>query len=91
MKRQLNLGLRSSAQHYYRDSNKVEIDWILNENRQLHPVEIKMTNRADPSMTASFRKLDTTETVRTDGAVISLDAEARTLSPRNISIPAWLI
>ncbi|MCL2144786.1 MAG: DUF4143 domain-containing protein [Endomicrobia bacterium] len=44
--------------YFYRDSNKKEIDLILEKNMTLYPVEIKKTTLPDSNDCANFSILD---------------------------------
>ena len=82
---------------YYRGKDKNssmenEIDFIIEENGILHPIEIKKTGKAVASMTSAFPVLDTVnEKKRGTGAVVCMCPEPGSLSENVLQIPAWYI
>ena len=57
--------------YYYRDSNKEEIDVIIEENNKVYPIEIKQTATPTISMAKNFRLID--EKKRGVGAIVCLN------------------
>lgn len=57
--------------YYYRDSNKEEIDVIIEENNKVYPIEIKQTATPTLSMAKNFKLID--EKKRGIGAIICLN------------------
>lgn len=81
---------------YYRgkDSGKreSEIDFIIEENGVLYPVEIKMTSKATADMTGAFQILDRIpDKKRGMGAVVCLCPEPGALRENILQIPLWYI
>ena len=81
---------------YYRgkDSGKKEneIDFIIEENGGLYPVEIKMASKATADMTGAFQILDhIPDKKRRMGAVVCLCPEPGALRENVLQIPLWYI
>jgi len=57
--------------YYYRDSNKEEIDVIIEENSKVYPIEIKQTATPTLSMAKNFKLID--EKKRGVGAIVCLN------------------
>lgn len=57
--------------YYYRDSNKEEIDVIIEENNKVYPIEIKQTATPTLSMAKNFKLID--EKKRGVGAIVCLN------------------
>ena len=57
--------------YYYRDSNKEEIDVIIEENNKVYPIEIKQTATPTMSMAKNFKLID--EKKRGVGAIVCLN------------------
>ena len=58
--------------YFYRDSNKKEIDFILEKNMTLYPVEVKKTTMPNPADCANFRLLESCKKPAGQAAVICL-------------------
>ncbi|MCD6396086.1 MAG: DUF4143 domain-containing protein, partial [Spirochaetaceae bacterium] len=54
----LNAGKSLRGMYYYRDADQREIDLILEVNRYIYPIEIKMTARPNKKMVKAFRLLE---------------------------------
>ena len=82
---------------YYRgrdlkSTTESEIDFIIEENGILYPVEIKQSSRPKADMTAAFQLLDTIpEKKRGMGAVVCLCPEPGVLRENVLALPVWYI
>ncbi|MCL1832301.1 MAG: ATP-binding protein [Oscillospiraceae bacterium] len=76
LKSYYNDGIVKPPLYYYRDTDKNEIDLLIESGDELHPVEIKTTSDPKKHMIKAFRKLDSIhgKTVGT-GAVVCLAKE----------------
>lgn len=92
VKSYLNAGKSTRDLHFYRDSDQREIDLIIECDRVLHPIEIKMSAKPDKRMAQAFRLLEPVTEAGLmelgDGAVINLYPELMWLGERIRSIPA---
>lgn len=85
VKNYLNLG-REPYIYYYRDKDSKEIDIVLEQDGELHPIEIKKTSNPGSELTRTFSLLDRTSVPRGKGSVIcmksnisAIDVPSRTL------------
>ena len=70
----------------------MEIDFIIEENGVLHPVEIKQSAGVMPDVTACFPVLDQIEEKKRGmGAVICMCPQPGILRENVLQIPAWYI
>ncbi len=91
---------------FYRDSNKKEIDLIININNTVYPIEIKKSATPknavknfsvlspitkEPSSEAVFEGVAHLKTEIGTGAVVCLASDVLPIDRRNWYIPAWLI
>jgi len=53
----LNVGISRPGLYFYRDRDQKEIDLIIEDGRDIYPVEIKMTAKPDIKMAKSFNLL----------------------------------
>ncbi len=84
MKSFINNGKKAPL-FYYRDTEQKEIDLIIEENQNLHPVEIKLTASPNKSMTKSFKYLP--EDKASNGALICMVTEDYPLSDNVAALP----
>ncbi|MDR1196000.1 MAG: ATP-binding protein [Endomicrobium sp.] len=78
--------------YFYRDSNKKEIDLILEKNMTLYPIEIKKTTSPDSNDYANFRILDHFKKTVGKGALLCLSPEIMPTPKKNVTIlPVWQI
>jgi predicted AAA+ superfamily ATPase len=75
---------------YYRDKDKVEIDFILTQNQQFYPVEVKKSASPKKDWINSFKKLNRLGPIAS-GGVICLGNELLPLGEHYYSIPANLL
>ena len=76
---------------YYRDRDGKEIDIVIEQDGQLHPVEIKKSARPSADMTASFRMLDRAPLPRGMGLVACMADALGAVSSDVLVLPAWAI
>ena len=85
-------GFHTRNLFYYRDKNKKEIDFILEKNMTLYPIEVKKTASPDSSDYANFNILENNKIFSGKGAVICLREDIMPIPNKNIVlIPVWEI
>lgn len=72
---------------FYRDSDKREIDLLIEENGTLYPVEIKKKSNPGREDTANFKILEKFKRPTGPGAVVCLSATHLPITPAATSIP----
>jgi predicted AAA+ superfamily ATPase len=78
--------------YFYRDSNKKEIDFILEKNMTLYPVEVKKTASPDSGDYANLNIIDNLKKAPGQGAVICLYPEIMPVPKKNAAfVPVWEI
>ncbi len=58
--------------YFYRDSNKNEIDLLIEQDGKIHPIEIKKTSNPNKNDIKTFALLEKTSSSMGDGAIICL-------------------
>jgi predicted AAA+ superfamily ATPase len=76
---------------YYRDSNAKEIDVFIEENNQVHPLEIKKSANPDRREVKKFAVLEKTTLQTGAGGIICMCEEAIPIDQFNSFIPCNLI
>ena len=76
---------------YYRDANAKEIDLFLEENNQIHPLEIKKSANPDRREVKKFSVLDKAMIERSSGGIICMCAEVVPIDNKNNYIPCSLL
>ena len=76
--------------YYYRDKDKVEIDFILTQNQMFYPLEVKKSASPKKNWVGPFEKLSRIGTI-SSGGVICLCNELLPLGKNYYSIPANLL
>lgn len=76
---------------YYRDSNTKEIDVFLEENDNIHPLEIKKSALPDRREIKKYELLDKAMLTRGDGGIICMCEEVIPIDQKNCFIPCNLI
>jgi predicted AAA+ superfamily ATPase len=75
VKSQLNAGKSTHDIYFYRDAEQREIDIVLEANRTIYPIEIKMSAKPDKKMARAFKLLspiaETGDMELGDGAIIN--------------------
>ncbi|MCL1972032.1 MAG: ATP-binding protein [Endomicrobia bacterium] len=78
--------------YFYRDSNKKEIDLVLEKNMTLYPVEIKKTTSPDSSDYANLSIIDGLKKQVGKGAILCLSPNIMPVPKNNaIIVPIWNI
>ena len=76
---------------YYRDSNAKEIDVFVEENKTIHPLEIKKSANPNSREVKKFTFLDKTTLQRGNGGIICMCEEPIPIDAENCFIPSNLI
>lgn len=77
--------------YYYRDRDGKEIDVVIEENGELHPIEIKKTAAPNRSMTKTFSVLDRSLVPRGTGAVVCMAEHLSALDETTFVVPIWTL
>ena len=92
LKSYYNDGIVKPPLYYYRDTDKNEIDLIVEDGDTLYPVEIKTTSDPSRSMVKAFRRLDGIPAKKAGtGTVICLAKERLPLTDTAWILPAQMI
>jgi predicted AAA+ superfamily ATPase len=75
--------------YFYRDSNQKEIDFILEKNMTLYPIEVKKTASPGEGDIKNFSLLDKFSQKRGCGAVLCLCPDVVPISRDAVSVPVW--
>ena len=76
---------------YYRDKSNNEIDIIIENDGELHPIEIKRSANPASELTNAFSVLNKASIPKGKGAVICMKAELSAFNSDNFIIPVWMI
>ena len=77
--------------YYYRDTEKNEIDLIIDYDNQLHPIEIKKTTIPHDRMTNNFKLLDKSTRKRGNGCLLCMKDKIVPVDKENTIVPIWMI
>lgn len=77
--------------YYYRDKDAKEIDLILEQDGELHPIEIKKSANPAAEILRVFPVLDKSSLKRGNGAVICLKTDLSAFNKENYIVPIWMI
>jgi len=92
LKSYYNDGITAPPLYYYRDTDKNEIDLLIESGGTLYPIEIKTTGDPSKSMVSAFRHLDSIPGKNIgSGAVVCLTRERLPLTENAWAIPAHLV
>ncbi len=80
-----------AALSFYRDRNQKEIDLIVEQNGELHPIEIKKASEPDRRAVKSFEVLKKTGTPVGSGGIICMTDRPFPIDQKNTFIPANII
>ena len=86
----LNQG-KEAFVYYYRDKDAKEIDLVLEQDGELHPIEIKKSANPASEILRVFPVLDKSSLKRGNGAVICLKTELSAFNKENYIVPVWMI
>lgn len=81
----------SRGLYHWRLASGQEVDFILEENAQLLPVEVKSATKVTSKETKHLRKFLSDHTNSPRGLIISSDPDIRLLSQRIIAAPWWAV
>ncbi|MCL2480631.1 MAG: ATP-binding protein [Spirochaetaceae bacterium] len=85
-------GEDSRGIYFYRDANKKEVDFVLEKNMTLYPVEIKKTTLSNSDDIANFSILEKLKKPIGKGAVVYLGSEIMPIPKKDaVAVPAWEI
>lgn len=76
---------------YYRDSNAKEIDVFVEENGEIHPLEIKKSANPDRREIKKYALIDKVKAKRGNGGIICMCEEVVPIDDQNCFIPCNLI
>jgi len=85
-----NLGLEA-IYHHYRDKDSREIDFVLESDGELHPIEVKKTASPPTELAGKFKVLDKASVPRGTGAIVCTKRELSAIDKTTIIVPAWTI
>lgn len=92
LKSYYNDGIVKSPLYFYRDSDKNEIDLLIEDGDTLYPIEIKTSSDPTKSMVKAFRCLSANKTKQVGtGALICLTRERLPLTESVSMLPVWMI
>ena len=77
--------------YYYRDRDKKEIDFLIEANGQLYPIEVKKTMSPTLNAGKNFNVLESLKKPIATSVVLSLKPEVFFLTKDIVSIPIWSI
>ena len=78
--------------YFYRDTNQKEIDFILEKNMTLYPVEVKKTALPSEASMGKHTVLKQLEKTIGTGAIICLSEKFSPLPKKNVvTVPVWEI
>ena len=77
--------------YYYRDRDAREVDLVLEEEGELHPIEIKRSASPNKAMIGGFRALDRGSVPRGTGALVCMAGELGALDSQDFIVPAWMV
>ena len=76
---------------FYRDSDQKEVDFIIEKNMTLYPIEVKKTANPNEDDFKAFRTLSVFKKPIGTGAVICLYNKTASIGKNVVSVPAWEI
>ena len=76
---------------YYRDKDSKEIDMVIEQDGELHPIEIKKSVSPEAKMITSFDVLDKGSVPRGKGAIVCMRPELSAVNSENYIVPVWMI
>ena len=77
--------------YFYRDADQKEVDFVIEKNMTLYPIEVKKTANPNDSDFKVFRTLSIFKKPIGTGAVICLYSRAISIGKDVISVPVWEI
>ena len=76
---------------YYRDSNAKEIDLFVEQDQQIHPLEIKKSANPDRREVKKYELLDKAALERGCGGIVCMCEQVIPIDPKNCFIPCNLL
>ncbi|MCL1911359.1 MAG: ATP-binding protein [Leptospirales bacterium] len=77
--------------YFYRDTNQKEIDFVIEKNMTLYPIEVKKTANPNANDYRAFQNLSVFKKPVGTGAVICLYGKTISIDKNIISVPIWEI
>ena len=77
--------------YFYRDTDQKEIDFIIEKNMTLYPIEVKKTAMPEEKDIKNFKTLEKLGKKTGTGAVLCLCKERTAINREAVSIPVWEI
>ena len=77
--------------YFYRDSDQKEVDFIIEKNMTLYPIEVKKTANPNGDDFKTFKTLSVLKKTIGTGAVICLYNKITSIAEDVVSIPVWEI
>jgi len=77
--------------YFYRDTDQKEIDFIIEKNMTLYPIEVKKTAMPDEKDIKNFKVIDKLGKKTGTGAVLCLCKERTAINREAVCIPVWEI
>jgi len=75
--------------YFYRDADQKEVDFVIEKNMTLYPIEVKKTTNPNEDDFKAFKNLSVFKKTIGTGAVICLYGKTISLSKDVISVPVW--
>ena len=77
--------------YFYRDADQNEIDFVMEKNMTLYPVEVKKTANPNPGDCKAFKNLSVFGKEIGTGAIVCLYGKTSSIDENIVSIPVWEI
>lgn len=77
--------------YFYRDKDGKEIDFLLETNNTLYPIEVKKTMLPNKTMVKNFAVLKNLEKALGNGIILSLKPEVSYITETTLSLPIWVL
>jgi predicted AAA+ superfamily ATPase len=81
----------AGAIYYYRDKEKREIDFVIEQNQKLYPIEAKKGAAAKRDWVSSFKALESLKREVGGGAVVCLSDKRLPIDEKNTAVPLTII
>jgi predicted AAA+ superfamily ATPase len=75
--------------YFYRDADQREIDFVIEQNMTLYPIEVKKTSAPTTDSVKNFPLLEKLKKPVGTGAVLCLRPSALPLNDKTIALPIW--
>lgn len=89
--REYAYGTEPANLNFYRDSNQKEIDFVIEQNGVLHPLEIKLSSSPDKRIIKAFCALEKTNKKVGPGGIVCMTGNPFPIDAANSFIPANII